>query len=461
MNMVTMTRSGRVGDLRAAATAPVDGASLAVVRIAFGAIGLLSALRLVRRGWVGTLFADPTHHLRYPGLGWVPVPPGWAMYVLVGMIAATAAAILVGWHFRIAMATFLVAFTWLELVEATVYLNHYWFMTLAGVLFLCLPMSATVSLDARRRGSLSVPAGAVWLVRFQVGLVYCFAGLAKLHGDWLLHGLPLGLWLPARTHLPLLGDLLAARPTALVASWTGAAFDCTIVAFLLWRRTRLAAWCVVVAFHIVTWWLFPVIGVFPWLMIASSTVFFDPDWPRRVARRFGGAGVPTDPPAPLGDPWWERHRRAVAVTIVAWALLQVALPLRHLAYPGDHRWSGEGLRFGWNVMLVEKAGIVTFRLTDPVSGHTWTDDASAMLTLSQRRVMTNDPELIRQTAHLLADQVVERGEVRPQVRVDAMVSLNGRPAAPMIDPDVDLAAEPWRLGHQHWILAAPSSPPPR
>jgi len=43
------------------------------------------------------------------------------------------------------------------------------------------------------------------------------------------------------------------------------------------------------------------------------------------------------------------------------------------------------------------------------------------------------------------------------VRVDAWVSLNGRPARRLIDPTVDLAAEPLDLWPDEWILS-PDSP---
>jgi hypothetical protein len=36
----------------------------------------------------------------------------------------------------------------------------------------------------------------------------------------------------------------------------------------------------VVVFHVLTSVLFP-IGIFPWLMIALTPIFFDPSWPRR------------------------------------------------------------------------------------------------------------------------------------------------------------------------------------
>ena len=442
----------------------VSGESLAVARIAFGAVGLASAIRLMARGWVSSLLAGPEHHLRYPAMGWVPVPPGWVVHLLVVVIALAAACVMVGFHHRAAAATFWIAFTWVELLEATIYLNHYWFMTLVGASMVVLPMSARWSVDSVRRGPSDVPAAAVWLLRFQVASVYLFAGLAKLNGDW-LNGLPLGLWLPARSDLPIIGSLLGTHTAALLASWGGALFDCTVVGFLLWRRTRIVAWIVLVTFHVSTWLLFPVIGVFPWLMIPMSTVLFDPDWPSRVLERLGlrPAVHPQTRPstAPAGRSAVRPLRtRVVVVAAVLWVALQIALPLRHLAYPGDHRWTGEGLRFGWNVMLIEKAGDVTFRITDPRDRSTWTDDARTIYTPQQWRVMSTDPELIRQAAHQVALEHGATSTAPLEVRADALVSLNGRTSARLIDPDVDLAAEPWRLGAQPWVLPVPEAPRP-
>jgi hypothetical protein len=48
----------------------------------------------------------------------------------------------------------------------------------------------------------------------------------------------------------------------------------------------------------------------------------------------------------------------------------------------------------------------------------------------------------------------------PQVRADVFVSLNGRPTARLIDPDVDLAQQRDRLTAQRWILPAPRMSPP-
>ena len=116
--------------------------------------------------------------------------------VLLAVIGVAAAFVALGYRTRIALGMFLVGFVWLELVEVTTYLNHYWFVSLFGIVLLAVPASARWSLDARRRGPRPVPVGALWLVRAQVAVVYVFAGLAKLNADWLVHGQPLRMWLP-------------------------------------------------------------------------------------------------------------------------------------------------------------------------------------------------------------------------------------------------------------------------
>jgi hypothetical protein len=445
----------------------VDGGSLAVVRIALGAVGVLSAVRIFAYGWIDSLYAGPTHRFTYVGFGWVPQPSAPVATGLVAVLAAAAALLALGWHTRWAAAVFLVGFAWVELIDVTTYLNHYWFVTLVAALCVVAPAGRALSLDARRARAQAqaqaspdrpgtVARGWVWLLRFQVGVVYAFAGLAKLQADW-LGGVPLRLWLPARTGLPLVGPLLDRPGAAQLLAVAGAAFDCSIVPLLLWRRTRPVAWLVLVAFHVCTWLLFP-IGVFPWLMIGASTVFFAPDWPRRVwsrarARR---SSRPADPPvaaAPAPRPRWRGRLAAAAAT--GWVVVQLALPLRHLAYPDDHRWTGQGYRFAWNVLLTERSGAATFVVTDPGSGRTWVADVERLYTPTQLRVMSGEPDLIHQAARTVAAEERRARGHRVEVRVDAWASLNGGPAARLVDPTVDLAAEPLDPWPDDWILPRP------
>ncbi|MFN7148895.1 MAG: HTTM domain-containing protein, partial [Microthrixaceae bacterium] len=129
----------------AAGRSPVDGTSIAVLRMAVGAVTALSAARMVWRGWVDSLLVRPEHHLRHAGLEWVPVPPAAGIWALVGALFLASIAVALGWRTRAAAVATLVAFAWIELIESTIYLNHYWFLTLALALLAVLPVGAAWS----------------------------------------------------------------------------------------------------------------------------------------------------------------------------------------------------------------------------------------------------------------------------------------------------------------------------
>jgi hypothetical protein len=122
-------------------------------------------------------------------------------------------------------------------------------------------------------------------------------------------------------------------------------------------------------------------------------------------------------------------------------MVQLFLPLRHFLISGDAALTGEGYRFAWNVLAVEKAGSVSFRVTDVAAGRTWIDDASALYSATQLRVAASEPDLILQMAHAVAAAWQTTGQMI-EVRADAFVSINGRSEQRLLDPAVDLAALP-------------------
>ena len=90
-----------------------------------------------------------------------------------------------------------------------------------------------------------------------MAVVYVFAGLAKLNADWLMDAQPMRIWLPAKTHLPVVGKYMYETWVAYLFSWFGAVYDLFIVFFLLNKKTRPVAYCFVVIFHVATAIFFP------------------------------------------------------------------------------------------------------------------------------------------------------------------------------------------------------------
>ncbi len=421
----------------------VPGHSLAALRILFGTLMLVATIRFASRGWIDELYVQPSFHFTYWGFGFVHPWPAPLLYAHFALLGVAALFVAIGLHYRVAIVSFLVLFGYVELLEVTTYLNPYYAITLFSALLSFVPAANVLSVDAwraRNRGEPldeSVPRAAILLLRAQIGVVYFFAGVAKLHPDWLLRAEPLATWLAARSDVPILGPLLAYRFVPHAMSWAGAIFDLTIPLFLSFRRTRLLSYGIVVAFHVVTWALFP-IGLFPWIMMGITPIFFAPDWPLRLARR--RAGATTTPARPIA--------RLPLAAMAAWMAIQIAMPLRHHLYRGDVLETEQGFRWSWYVMIVERAGLASFRVVGE-DGRVEEVSPSRELTPLQVRMMSTQPDLLLQYAHHLRD---ERAGERVRVYADVFVSTNGRPNHRLIDPTVDLAAVEDTVFGYDWVL---------
>ena len=117
--------------------------------------------------------------------------------------------------------------------------------------------------------SSTVPAWTIWLLRFQIGVPYFYGGLAKLNADW-LQGYPMRYWLSERADFPVIGQYFHNVSTAYFFSYSGLLIDLLAVPLLLWKRTRVLMFVVLMSFHFVNTRLFN-IGIFPWFMLAATT----------------------------------------------------------------------------------------------------------------------------------------------------------------------------------------------
>lgn len=410
---------------------------------------VIAGARFFTHGWITADYRAARVFLPYWGLSFIRPLPGAGMFWLYGVLIAAALLIALGLFYRAAAVVFALTFSWAHLCDRANYLNHYYLVSLVALLLVFLPLDRQLSLrvwlrPADRRSQ--VRGWALYLLRFQFGIVWIFGGIAKLGSDWLLRGEPLRIWLAADSDLPILRHFVGWHGLPLLFSWGGLLFDLSIVPLLSWRRTRKLAFAMAVVFHGLTAQLFP-IGMFPWIMLTGATLFFAPSWPRRwlgPLRDDGVAGVV------LGS----AQRAIVAV----YAVIQLLVPLRHFVYPGNTLWTEEGFRFSWRVMLIEKSGECEFTVVDGANRATIVSPRQ-YLTPFQARMTGTQPDMILALAHVIADDFARRGRGPVRVYADAQVSWNGRKRAPMIDPHVDLAAESDGFDAKRWILPAPTTPP--
>lgn len=443
--------------LQRRAARPVDIASLAALRILFGTLMGASTLRFLLSGWVPVLFEQPRFFFKYAGFAWVQPWPAWGMRAHYAVLVVLALCVALGLFYRLAIVLFTVGFAYAQLIDVTNYLNHYYLVVLLGGLLCCMPAHRAWSLDAWRRPALRravVPWWCIALLRFQVAVVYFYAGIAKFNSDWLLHAQPLQIWLKARDETPFIGSWLNQLWLAYAMSWFAFAFDSTIWLWLSLRRTRPWAYALVVVFHVFTYVFFD-IGMFPFIMVTTALVFFPPAWPRHLP------WLRAMPPPVLQSGSLTKLPRWAIPSVLAYCSLQLALPLRNFLYPGNVLWHEQGMRYAWKVLVREKNGSVAYAVRQKSTGRVWQVSPYRYLRWRQVKELNGQPDLILQLAHHIAAGMRQRGVGDVEVRAEALVSLNGRPALAMIDASVDLTQVRDGLAPATYVLPAPSQPPRR
>lgn len=420
--------------------APVDAFGLGAFRVAFGLVMVVQSIVFLVRA--ERCYLEPTLLFPYEGFEWVRPWPGVGLYVHCALLAVLALGVALGVHARACAAGVGALFAYLVLLDQTDYNNHYYLLVLLAGL-LCAVRSDAALAPPWRRASGAAPRYHVLLVQLQLVIVYVFAAVAKMNPDWLA-GEPLRHWLQRRAGASVVGaELLADPRLPWLMAYSGLLFDLCVGPALLWRRTRALALAASACFHLSNAALFE-IGVFPWLMLGTAALFVEPATLRRLLRAPDAAADPAPRPG----------RRSGLVLAGVYLLVQVLVPLRHWAYPGDVAWSEEGHRFAWRMKLRSKQVDLALRAREPATGREWTLDLRRWLTPKQLGEARVRPLLVWQLARRVREDLEAELGRRVEVRVSARGSLNFRAhQQDLIDPGVDLSrAEYPVLGTAPWIV---------
>ncbi len=445
---------------------PVHSAPLAMFRIVFGLVMLISTVRFWLLGWIEDQYITPIFHFKYYGFEWVEPLNAIGMYAVFIVMGISALGIMLGAFYRLSAITFFLLFTYVELLDKAYYLNHYYFVSITAFLLTLVPAHRYFSVDVWRNPSIEcaeVPHWTILTFKFQLAIVYIFAGIAKINSEWLLEAMPLRLWLRAQDKLPLIGWAMPYDLTAYLFSWGGMIYDCTIVFFLMWKHTRLLAYLAVIGFHVITGMMFP-IGVFPIVMIGATTIFFSEDFHKKtidVLRvLFGKIFRKSSQPNSLAPQCYTTRIKPILLgVLLIHFTLQLLIPFRFLLYPQnswwnpcEFFWNEQGYRFSWRVMLVEKAGTAIFYVKDTKTGREGVVDNREFLNPTQEKQMSFQPDMILEFAHFLKKHYEAKGVHNPEVRAEVYATMNGRLGKLLIDPHVNLAEIKEGFGNKAWIL---------
>jgi len=431
---------------------PVHPGSIVFFRIAFGLAMVWQSFVYYAEGRIRRYFLEPSYFFSYPGLSWVEPWAGQGMYWHFAVIAISGLFVSLGLFYRLSTTILFCSFTYMFLIDRVNYLNHFYLMSLVSFLLIFIPAHRQWSLDSLWNEYSTegwMPAWSVWILRFQLGLVYFYGGIAKLNRDW-LRGQPGGVWFADKNpDIPLITDWFTQPTLVLGVSYGGLFLDLLAVPLLLWRKSRPWMFLILVLFHLANA-QFLYIGIFPWLAIAATTIFLAPDWPVNLLP-WGKSESPPETTSLEGTSYW---RTALVGCLSIYVVIQLLVPLRGFLFDTQPSWTSWGHRFSWRMKLHRIRTRTTFLARYDGSNGWDRIRPTSHLTLNnkQRSRMNRYPDMTRQLAKKLSRVIERKKNARHvEIRVWSHGNFNGRGWKDRIKRTVDLTKTDITWFPPHWI----------
>lgn len=272
-------------------TARADGRRLALVRLIIGAAAVAKAP--LAQNTIHKVL-DP-EHLRVPFFDWLPTLPAEAVPFLVGLWMLAAGCFALGCLTPLAGALLMGVLGYVLALDQQLYSNHLYLLLVLVFLLTLGQAGRCLSIDALRRGrpnltaealNPTVPGWPVLLLRWQLTIVYAFAGLSKINGEYLS-----GAVLRAELHTGWINlpDAWLNSPLA-PAMAAGSILAELFLAAAFWvPRLRRPAAVAGLGFHLSLMLMMPghvaaELGVFAITLCALYLLFFEPE-PETAAKR--------------------------------------------------------------------------------------------------------------------------------------------------------------------------------
>lgn len=414
-----------------------DISPLITFRIFFGTTLFITILRFWINGWIEELYISPEYHFNF--IPKIDVLPDVGIYIIFTILLILSIFITFGAFYRTSTSSFFFLFTYIELIDKTYYLNHYYLVSILTFYLIFLPANRSFSLDCYFNPLLKSNLCSKWhitLIKCQLSIVYFYAGLAKINTDWLIKAQPLYTWLPGKFSIPIIGKFTHLKITALLFSWVGCIYDLTIWLFLWIKKTRKYAFYAVIVFHVMTGILFPRIGMFPMIMIAATTIFLPLNFHNKCLELLSIKKRETK-----SERITRKQKKNVLFVYYLMVLflgIQVLMPLRHHIFSNNIYWDEIGYRFSWRVMLMEKNGYTNIVVIDPRKEIQYQLDQDLYLSKFQQQQMKSQPDMILQFVNYIGDNFKDINGYPPVINIHSRMSLNGRKSQPFFIDTVNV-----------------------
>ena len=425
----------------------IDNASLVLFRILFGILIALECYGAIITGWTKRTLIEPKFTFNFIGFDWIQPLPGNGMYFYFFLMGTIGICIALGYKYRFSIISFTLLWAGVYLMQKSSYNNHYYLLILISAMMCFFPAHASHSLDAKKQPSIRknyMFSYVKWMVILQLFIVYTYASIAKIYGDWLDFSI-IKILMSDKAGYYLIGDLLQQPWVHKVIGVVGILFDLLIVPALLWKPTRKIAFFVSIFFHLFNSIVFQ-IGIFPFLSLAFCVFFFEPETLRGIFFKKKEKYIENYAQLPI-------FKNAIYVLGSLYFILQLTLPIRHYFIKDNVLWTEEGHRMSWRMMLRSRSGKITFKVLNNETQKSTFVNLDDYISTKQHRRIAAYPDFIWQFSQRLKKEYAERGESVSVYAINSKVSINGKPYRAFIDPKVDLANEKWNHAKHHdWIL---------
>lgn len=433
----------------------VDNTGIVLLRILIGLLIMAEALGALISGWVYSVFIEPTVHFPFIGFEWLcDILAGPQMYVWYVLMAISGLGIATGYRYLYSSLLFAVVWTVSYLMQKVHYNNHYYLMMLLSWALPFMPLHQRLSLDVKQGRTKRKYVIHHYYVVFFIALLwilYSYGSANKIHTDW-LQGKPIGIWFGNKSDYPFIGWLLQKTSFQTLVVYGGIVFDGLIIPALLYRRTRVAALILSFGFHLFNSYVFQ-IGVFPYLSLAFSVLFFPTEQLRSFFEMNKWDKAYQNIQEEEKSIAWPSFVGLRSSVWVGFMVLMILLPLRRHLFPGPVNWTEEGHRLSWRMMLRSKSG--EFHLVIKYKDSTASIDPELELNRYTTSDVATHPDMMWQYVQHIKQKEFAKGLKEGEFEIYARtnVSLNGRTSQPLIDPDFDLCKAQWSAwNHSPWIL---------
>lgn len=408
----------------------VSPATLGIFRIGMGVIMMVQFYHI--QDYFYNLLVYSKYFIKYDYFEWIELttPENLKVIFAVGIIASFFIAI--GFLYRISTVVAFLLWCYLFFTDQGHNNNHYYLIGMFLFFLIIVNANEWGSVKNIKNKAREIPGWNYLVFKLLILILYFYGGVAKLNSDW-LNGYPLKYWLSGRDHLgPFFKELLEKDFTIYLFSYYGLIFDLLVGFLLFHKRLKYLAVLLMIPFHISNHFLWP-IGVFPWLSIFMTVLFFEAE----INRLFKSSKFESVSYSIL-------NKNTVTILFVLFFSVQILFPLRQHLYSGKTNWHGYGEFFAWRMMLTDKQGAVRLRIyseNDQYLGEVSLEDY-----INQRQLykMVFIPKNFVPFCQFIENEIVsdERNKGLGDIKIyaDVFKTINNRPFERVIDPSVDLTA---------------------